>query len=74
MTYREAERCIRDAAFAIGRALVVLFLALRERYVTDRHRSNHPGRWEWFERVYRVAPPIARNFTTVFGVVRYFRT
>jgi len=74
MTYREAERCIRDAAFAIGRALIVLFLALRERYVMDRHRSTHPNRWEWFERVYRVAPPIARNFTTVFGVVRYFRT
>jgi hypothetical protein len=74
VTYREAERFLRDAVFAFGRALIVLFLALREREVMNAHRSNHPGRWEWLGRVYRVAPPIARNFTTVFGVIRYFRT
>ena len=74
ISYREAERSTRAAVFAIGRALLVLFFAVRERYVMDRHRARHPGRWEWLGRVYRPAPPIARNFTTMFGVVRYFRT
>lgn len=58
VSYREAERHVRDAVFAFGRALLVLFLALHERHVMDAHRSSHSGRWEWLGRVYRVAPPI----------------
>jgi hypothetical protein len=74
LSYREAEQTLRAVVFAFGRALVVLLLGLREQSVMDRHRSQHVGRWEWLGRSYRAAPPIARNFTTIFGVVRYFRT
>jgi len=74
LSYRDAERELRAAVFAIGRALIVLLFGLREQQVMDAHRSVHVGRWEWLERTYRAAPPIARNFTTMFGVVRYFRT
>ena len=74
LSYREAERALRDAVFAIGRALVVLLFGLREQHVMSAHRSEHAGRWEWLGRTYRAAPPIARNFTTMFGVIRYFRT
>lgn len=74
VSYRGAERELRDAVFSIGRALVVLLFGLRERRVMDAHRSVHVGRWEWLGRTYRAAPAIPRNFTTMFGVVRYFRT
>ena len=74
LSYREAERALRDAVFAIGRALVMLLFGLRERQVMEAHRSEHPHRWQWLGRTYRAAPPIARNFTTMFGVIRYFRT
>jgi hypothetical protein len=74
LSYREAERALRDAVFGIGRALVVLLFGLREQHVMSAHRSEHAGRWEWLGRRYRAAPPIARNFTTMFGVIRYFRT
>ncbi len=55
----------------MGRALVVLFLALREQHVISQREA---GRFEWFGRTFRPAPPIARNLTTLFGVVHYWRT
>ena len=60
-----------DYVFAIGRALIVLFLALREKHLAG-HGTN--GRQERSGRTFRPAPPIARNLTTLFGVVRYWRT
>ena len=61
LSYREAERALRDAVFGIGRALVVLLFGLREQHVMSAHRSEHAGRWEWLGRRYRAAPPIART-------------
>lgn len=71
LSFRELERELLDAVFGLGRAFVVLFLALREQHVVVSHCT---GRFEWFGRTFRPAPPIARNLTTLFGVVRYWRT
>jgi len=73
VSYREAERELRDAVFVIGRALIVLFLGLREQHVMAAHRAAHGTRYQGLFRTLRQAPPIARNLTTMFGVVRYFR-
>jgi hypothetical protein len=70
LSFREFERELRDVVFGLGRALAVLFLALREQHVVVPHST---GRLEWFGRTFRPAPPIARNLTTLFGVVRYWR-
>jgi hypothetical protein len=69
--FRDFERELRQAVFGLGRALVVLFLAMREQHVI---RQREAGRFERFGRTFRPAPPIARNLTTLFGVVRYWRT
>ena len=70
--FRDVERKLSEHLFAIGRALVMLFLALREEHVVAAHRDR--SRFEWFGKVYRQAPAIGRNLNTMFGVVRYFRT
>lgn len=74
LSYRQAEREISDAVFAIGRALIVLLLGLREAHVMAAHHAAHGTRYQGLFRTLRSAPPIARNLTTVFGVVRYFRS
>ena len=74
VSYRDAECELRAALFGVGRALVVLFLGLREQRIMAEHRARHAGRYQGLERAFRVAPAIARNFTTWFGVVRYYRT
>jgi len=72
ISFRDVEKGIRTVVFAFARAAVVLFLALREQKVMS---SYSPGvRVELSGRVFRRAPPIARNLVTLFGVVRYFRT
>jgi hypothetical protein len=38
------------------------------------HRAKHEGCYQGLLRSFRIAPPIARNITTWFGVVRYYRT
>lgn len=73
VSFRVAERELRDAVFAFGRALIVLFLGLREEHVMAAHRVAHGTRYQGMFRTLRQAPPIARNLTTLFGVVRYFR-
>lgn len=70
LSFREVERAIRTLVFAVGRALVVLFLALREENLIGR---DGLARLEWFGRRFRPRPAIARNLTTMFGVVRYWR-
>lgn len=73
VTFREFERGLRDVVFELAQALVVLFLArheqrvLRERVFGERCESLSG-------RQFRLAPAIARNLTTMFGVVRYWRT
>lgn len=71
LSFRDFERELREVVFGLGRALVVLFLALREQHVVVARTT---GRFEWFGRTFRPAPPIARSLTTLFGVVRYWRT
>jgi hypothetical protein len=73
VSFRCAEREVRDVVLALGRALVVLFLGLREQHVMAAHRAAHGTRYQGMFRTLRQAPPIARNLTTLFGVVRYFR-
>lgn len=71
-TLRDAECELRDLLFAFGRAVIVLFLALREEHVMAGYRAGE--RVEAWGRSFRHAPATARNLTTVFGVVRYWRT
>ncbi|MBX3246691.1 MAG: hypothetical protein KF901_05855 [Myxococcales bacterium] len=71
ITFRDAERAIRESVLAIGRAMVVLFLSLREDHVVARLPE---GTFERAGRAFRRAPRIARNLTTLFGTVRYWRT
>jgi hypothetical protein len=71
LTFRDFERELRDHLFELGRALVVRFLAGREDFLIKRGETE---RFEWLGRRFRPAPPIARNLTTLFGVVRYWRT
>lgn len=72
VTFREVERELREVLFALGRTVVVLFLALREERVMAAYPAGE--RVESWGRSFRVAPAIARNLTTMFGVVRYWRT
>lgn len=74
VSLRCAERDVREVVFAVGRSLIVLFLGLREQHVMAAHRAEHGTRYQGLFRTLRAAPPIARNLSTVFGVVRYFRT
>ncbi len=74
VTFRDFERAIVQLVYAFGRAIVVLFLALREQRVMRQYGGQSGARHEWLGRRFRVAPAIARNLVTLFGVVRYFRT
>lgn len=72
LAFVDVERELRELVFAFARAVVVLFLGLRERHVVASYPEGE--RVESFGRSFRRAPPIARNLTTTFGVVRYWRT
>ena len=54
----------------LGRLLVVLFLASRQ----QRHQAELPKSLIIDRKVYRKDKAQPRNFNTLFGVVRYFRT
>lgn len=71
VSFRDAELAIREGVYAVGRVLLTLFLALREEHVVAKLPA---GRVTWFGREYRRRPAIARNLTTLFGTVRYWRT
>jgi hypothetical protein len=69
ITFVECETAVRQAIFALGRVMLMLFLAVREeRMVATVGRVDRAG------RRFRPAPAIARSLTTMFGVVRYART
>lgn len=61
------ERQLWEQVMALGRAVIVLFLATREEQVAAK------GPIQVWERHFRPAPKQARNLTTLFGTVRYFR-
>ena len=67
------EKDLRELVFAFARSVIVLFLALRERHVVAPIAARG-GSFEQMGRRFRRAPPIARNLSTLFGVVRYWRT
>jgi len=70
VTFKELELALRLAVFAIGRAAITLFLALRERYIM----RNHPRQLLREKRRLRQAPAQGRHLVTIFGAVRYWRT
>ena len=67
ISFRAFENSLRPEVLAFARAAVVLFLALCEQRTTT-------SRQECGGRAFRQAPAQARNLTTIFGVVRYWRT
>lgn len=67
VAFMHVEREVWDLVLAVGRAIVVLFLGLREQQVALEMRV------EGLAHTFRPAPSIARNLTTRFGVVRYWR-
>lgn len=68
-TFMSFERGVREHVFAIGRALVVLFLVVAEARVS----ALTPSSLKCGGRRFRRAPPQTRNLNTMFGVVRYTR-
>jgi hypothetical protein len=70
VSFKEFETALRTALFALGRVLVMLFLARRE----IRVMRDYPASVQRNRRRLRRAPAQARNLSTMFGVVRYRRT
>lgn len=68
--FKEFETALQTALFALGRILVMLFLARRE----QRVMRDNPSSVQLGGRRFRRAPAQARNLSTLFGVVRYWRT
>ena len=69
----DVEEELRTRVLAFAASVVVLFLALREQHVLAS-LSAARGSFEQGGRRFRRAPANARNLSTLFGVVRYWRT
>jgi len=65
--FKDFEVALRDVLNGVGRSACELFLGISE------ERSPTKGRVELDGRRFRPAPKQARNLTTMFGVVRYWR-
>lgn len=72
VAFRDFEDALRAHVFGVARAAIVLFLVLRERAVMERYPAGERVR-AWC-RIWRRGPAIARNLTTMFGVVCFSRT
>ena len=68
LSFKVFEQLLRVEVFAFARAGLVLLLGLVEARIPTAARQERGG------RIFRPAPPQARNLTTTFGVVRYWRT
>lgn len=66
--FKSFEERLRELLWAMGRVVVMLFLAYRH------ERSPAAERVERGGRAFRPAPAQPRNLNTMFGVVRYWRT
>ena len=66
--FKSFEERLRELLWAMGRVVVMLFLAYRQ------ERSPAVERVERGGRAFRHAPAQPRNLNTMFGVVRYWRT
>jgi len=70
ISFKAFEGLLLSHAFALARAAVVLFLVLCETRVATAYGSSV----ERGGRRFRVAPAQPRSLTTMFGVIRYWRT
>lgn len=70
VSFKTFESELRPVLFALARAAITLFLARREEWLM----KTQPAPVEVGDRQFRLAPAIARNLATLFGVVRYKRT
>lgn len=64
VSFAQVEKELRTAIWVLAQAAIMLFLSLREERIVRgyQHRIERGG------RIFRVAPAIARNLTTLFGV------
>jgi hypothetical protein len=69
VSFRDFENALRTTVFAFARVLITLFLVLRDEQVM----RLCPEPVIRGDRTFRIAPAIARNLVTLFGVVRYQR-
>ena len=69
-TFMAFETTLWTALRTLGRLLVVLFLSVRE----EQERARTQERLVKNARLFQRRPAQPRNLTTMFGVVRYFRT
>lgn len=67
-SFKAFECALRHDVHVLGRAAVAVFLAVAEERVAAKERVTQVG-----DRRFRAAPKQARNLTTLFGVVRYWR-
>jgi len=70
VTFKDFEAALRLATFSLACSAIMLFLAKREQWLM----RTHPDRVEKAGRQFRPAPAQSRALTTLFGVVRYWRT
>jgi hypothetical protein len=70
VSFKIFEGVLRSHALALARAAAVLFLVLCE----TRVAAAYGGSVERGGRRFRVAPSQPRSLTTMFGVIRYWRT
>jgi len=70
VTFKEFEGALRLVVFSLARAVIMLFLARREAHLMQ----EFPRQVEREGRHFRAAPAQSRALTTLFGVVRYWRT
>ena len=69
-SFKTFEILLRDDVAALARAAVVLFMVLCEARVAAAYGASV----DRGERKFRAAPAQARSLTTIFGVIRYWRT
>jgi hypothetical protein len=69
-SFKAFEVLLREHAMALARAAVVLFMVLCEARVAAAYGASV----ERGGRKFRVAPAQPRSLTTLFGVIRYWRT
>jgi len=69
-TFKTFEKALVIQVFELARLLIALFFSVREQH----EQAGIPSHLEIDGRSYQRRPPQARNFNTLFGVVRYWRT
>ncbi len=68
-TFKTFEKALVVQVFELARLLIALFFSVREQH----EQAGIPSHLEIDGRSYQRRPAQARNFNTLFGVVRYWR-